>query len=113
MESLRFQAYVIAMAELKRVGNYFCVKVPTVVYSWEKPFWVKPTETIGPINLSKYSVEYKIKYIQKECVVGFEQFDAKHTLTLCCAGGKDIEIQFENEEAYKNGVTALEQELLY
>jgi hypothetical protein len=101
------------MAELKRVGNYFCVKVPTVVYSWEKPFWVKPTETIGPINLSKYSVEYKIKYIQKDCVVGFEQFDTKHTLTLYCAGCKDIEIQFEDEEAYKNGVTALEHELLF
>jgi hypothetical protein len=101
------------MAELKRVGNYFCVKVPTVVYSWEKPFWVKPTGIVGGLDLSNFTVEYKIKYIQKEVVVGFEQFDAKHTLILYCAGGKDIEIQFEAEEAYKDGVLALEHELLY
>ena len=101
------------MAELKILGQYIYLKRPTFVYEHEKPFWVRPTEFINPINIMKGRVEYKEYCIKKEVVCGFEQFEAKHCLMLLLTTGKEIEIQFEDEDAYRVALDRLEKEFLF
>lgn len=100
------------MAELKTLGDYMYLKRPTFVYEHDKPFWVRPTEFLCPIHIMKGRTEYKELYIQKKIICGFEQFEAKHSLTLFLLTEKDIEIQFEDEEAYRVALECLKQEFL-
>jgi len=101
------------MAELKILSNYIYLKRPTFIYENEKSFWVQPTEFVCPIHIMKGRVEYKELHIQKKVVCGFEQFEAKHSLILFLITGKDIEIQFEDEDAYKVALERLEHEFLF
>ena len=101
------------MTVVKVCGEYIYINYPTIVYDWEPAFWKKPSDIVGALNLQNKQVVYKTVYIQKKVFCGFEQFDAKHSLTLFFTTGKEISVQFEDEDAYKSAITTLEHEFLY